>query len=147
MKTAQDYFDTGLGTFNAGFNRKIQGFTYNEAFQYPHEKQDRALNSGWITAEKMIEEGKLFYVHNFHSTHSDCKVNAFQYGGFWVCNKCGQKDVDKPWWIIKVIQDGDAWCCVGESFINLQESDNFAFGKTREEAIQKYGDLFYPATN
>lgn len=37
-----------------------------------------------------------------------------------------------------VVQDGSAWCCYGPGFINLQESDNFAFGDTEEQAIQLY---------
>lgn len=32
--------------------------------------------------------------------------------------------------ILKVIPDGNTYCCVGEGFVNLQESDNYAFGDT-----------------
>lgn len=37
-----------------------------------------------------------------------------------------------------VVPDGNAWCCYGENFINLQESNNYAFGDTREEAINEF---------
>lgn len=40
--------------------------------------------------------------------------------------------------IIKVMPDGNAFRCVGEGFINLQESKNYAFGETFEEAISNY---------
>ena len=41
-------------------------------------------------------------------------------------------------YILKVIPDGNAYCCVGEGFVNLQESDNYAFGDTFEEAIENF---------
>ena len=47
-----------------------------------------------------------------------------------VCNSCGNKDVDKEWWKIKVEKDGNEYCCHGLDFVNLQESNNYAFGKT-----------------
>ena len=40
--------------------------------------------------------------------------------------------------IVKVMPDGNAFCCVGEGFINLMESENYAFGNTFEEAITNY---------
>ncbi|WP_042372679.1 hypothetical protein [Bacteroides neonati] len=40
--------------------------------------------------------------------------------------------------ILKVIPDGNTYCCVGEGFVNLQESDNYAFGDTFEEAIENF---------
>jgi hypothetical protein len=54
-----------------------------------------------------------------------------------VCNGCGSKDVDKEWWKIKVEKDGNQFCCHGLDFVNLQESDNYAFGKTyqREDPL------------
>jgi hypothetical protein len=39
---------------------------------------------------------------------------------------------------VKVIKDGNSFCCVGEGFVNLQESDNYAFGDTFDEAIENY---------
>lgn len=39
---------------------------------------------------------------------------------------------------IKVMKDGDFFCCIGEGFVNLQESENYAFGCTFEDAISNY---------
>jgi len=142
MKTAQDYIN-GEGAILAGFNRRIQGFSYNEAFKYPNERRNRELLSGWELAEYMIDKGKAYYVHNFHESHQGCKNgHAFIYGGTWACNTCNTDGFQKDWWVIKTYKDGDAWCCVGEDFTNLQESECYAFGDTREDAIKNYGDLY-----
>ena len=141
MKTAQDYMNGPGGQAFAGFNRRIYGESFADAFQHTHEKQDRELYGGWMLADSMIKSGKIFYIHNFHQSHGGCRGHAFLYGGAWVCNSCNQSGVDKPWWAIKVAKDGDQWCCVGEGFENLQESSNYAFGSTREEAIKNYGDV------
>lgn len=37
-----------------------------------------------------------------------------------------------------IFLDGNAYCVVGPEFVNLQESDCYAFGDTREEAIANY---------
>lgn len=139
FKTAQDVLPEHLaGSTFAGFNRRVYGAGYAEAFKYPVERQDRDMYAGWSLADKMIEEGKLYYVHNFHHMEKAGHCFAFEYGGFWVCNGCGGKGVDKPWWTIKVMADGNAWCCLGTGFVNLQESDNYAFGDTKQEAIENY---------
>lgn len=44
--------------------------------------------------------------------------------------------------IIKVMKDGCSFCCVGEGFENLQDSDNYAFGDTFEDAISNYQRKF-----
>ncbi len=141
FKYGQDVMnpETTSGNAMAGFNRKVSGWTYLEAFQGA-DRMNGQVSAGWSLAEKMINKGKLFYVHNFHKL--DCEDGfAFQYGGYWVCNACGKKSVDRDWWKIKVYKDGNAWCCIGLDFENLQESDNYAFGDTREEAINDYGAL------
>lgn len=144
MKTAQDYIKSS-GSALAGFNRRIFGSSYVDAFKYPNEQQNGDMIAGWYKACEMIDAGKIYFVHNFHHSHGGCSGHAFQYGGFWVCNTCGCKSVDEKWWIIKVLKDGNVWCCVGEGFENLQESDNFAFGDTRDEAINNYGTLMFEA--
>lgn len=91
----------------------------------------------------MVSQGKLYAVHNFHHSH-ECSGHAFPYGGKFVCETCtwpGMNTLEKPWWTIKCYPDGDAWCCVGPDFEDLQTSDNFAFGETRDAAIKAYGDL------
>lgn len=140
--TAQDMTDYPAvcngGSGGAGFNRRVYGSTYLEAFQYPHEFQDVYLNAGYRLADKLIDQGKIYYVHNFH--HLDCRRGgyAFQYGGFWVCNDCGGSNLENEKWKIKVFKDGNNYCCVGLGFENLQESSNYGFGDTKEDAIKDY---------
>lgn len=135
MRTAQDFPNINFyGSAMSGFNRRI----YGEA-RYDNRYPDREIMAGWNLANDMILAGKIFYIQQF--PHRNCHGHAFQYGGHWVCNTCCNQDVDRPWWEIKVYQDGNAWCCVGAGFEDLQESDNYAFGATREEAIRNYGEL------
>lgn len=131
----------GSGSALAGFNRRTAGWSWADSFQYENERYDQAMQAGWRLADKMISEGKQFYTHNFHHSHDDCSGFAFWYGGTMVCNTCGAANLQREWWNIKVQQDGNAWCCIGTGFENLQESDNCAFGDTRDEAIKNYGDL------
>ena len=138
---AQDVLKSGNGSAFAGFNRRVHGETYADAFQYDNERQDAAMVSGYWCADRLINEGRIYYKHNFHQSHEGCSGYAFQYGGSMVCNTCGRNNLAKSWWNIKVFQDGNAWCCIGEGFTNLQESNNYAFGDTRDEAIKGYGDL------
>ena len=37
-----------------------------------------------------------------------------------------------------IFLDGDSYCVVGPEFISVEESDCYAFGDTREEAIANY---------
>lgn len=37
-----------------------------------------------------------------------------------------------------IFLDGDQYCCVGPEFVSTEESDRYAFGSTREEAIANY---------
>ena len=37
-----------------------------------------------------------------------------------------------------VFLDGDQYCVVGPEFISVEESDCYAFGATREQAIANY---------
>ena len=38
-----------------------------------------------------------------------------------------------------VFLDGSQYCVVGPEFISIEESDCYAFGATRDEAIANYG--------
>jgi hypothetical protein len=137
---AQDILKNSAGSLGAGFNRRVSGMPYLTAFQHQHERGDRDMVAGWDKASEMIEAGQIFFVHNFH--HLECQTgHAFLYGGTYVCNTCQRDHLEKEWWKIKVQKDGNAWCCVGNGFVDLQESDNYAFGDTRELAIQAYGEL------
>jgi len=135
LQTAQHIAWDASGLFSSGFNRRIYGETIAEATK----DQPLAVHQGYNYADKLIKNGEIYYIHNFHQ--KECVGMAFQYGGFWVCNTCGGKAVDESWWTIRVFQDGNEFCCVGENFVNLQESNNYAFGKSRAEAINNYGDI------
>ena len=37
-----------------------------------------------------------------------------------------------------IFLDGDQYCCVGPEFVSMEESDCYAFGSTRDEAIANY---------
>lgn len=37
-----------------------------------------------------------------------------------------------------VFLDGDQYCVVGPEFVSMEESDCFAFGSTKEQAIANY---------
>ena len=140
-KTAQDYiWSWASGEAIAGFNRRLRGDTFADITSYP-DRPNLERCDGWQLADGMIRDGKIFSLHNFHRSHEDCEGYALPYGGSHVCNTCERSHLGKPWWIIKVYQDGNAWCCVGEDFEDLQASDNFAFGDTREVAIRNYGDI------
>lgn len=135
--------DFGLsGTAGAGFNIRVQGTGHFATdLSYPSQHQDADMQRGWWLADEKARRGEIFYTHNFHASHGGCPTgNAFPYGGTWVCNTCGNSRLDRPWWRVKVKQDGAAWICYGVGFEDLQASDNYAFGDTREEAIENYGD-------
>lgn len=92
----------------------------------------------------MAKEDGIAFTHVFKCKSDSCF--PFQYGGFFVCNSCGGKGVDKDWWKIKVEKDGNEFCCHGLDFTNLQESENYAFGDTFKEAIDNYGKLMNTIT-
>lgn len=127
------------GNAGGGFNSRVLGHSYAEAMNHiQHGYGSRS--SGWKLADDMARAGKLYAVHNFHHSH-ECHGHAFPYGGSFVCNTCGRADLAKPWWSIKCYPDGNAWCCVGLDFEDLQASDCYAFGDTYDAAIKAYGDL------
>lgn len=137
LLTAQYVLKNASGMQMSGFNQAVHGEVFFDNIQREPE-----IFQGFCHARDMINKGEIFYIHNFHK--KECTgyepTSAFQYGGFWCCNSCGKRSVDKKWWAIKVFRDGNEWCCIGEGFENLQVSRNYAFGKSREEAINNYGD-------
>lgn len=144
--TGQYVIKDPSGSAICGFNCRIGGHSYLDTFQYPHERTDAERHAGWELADRMIEAGKLFFVHNFHKLSCE-KGHAFPYGGTWACNTCNRDHIDEPWWKIKVFKDGNAWCCIGVDFEDLQASNNYAFGETREAAIENYGRLMLQKPN
>ena len=141
LKYAQDLIKTTNTSVASGFNMFILGdspIKYTDGYHDAYERMQ-----GYEFAEKMAKDDGIAFTHVFKCRESDCF--PFQYGGFFVCNSCGRKGVDKDWWQIKVEKDGNAFCCHGLDFINLQESDNYAFGNSFEEAIKNYGELMLNA--
>jgi hypothetical protein len=135
LLTAQDILKNAGSYVSAGFNMGVMGHTIGDINNCNSRHNYFA---GFMKAEEMIRDGKIFYTHRFKCK---CGGQPFIYGGFWVCNGCGGKGVDKKWWSIKVQKDGNTWCCTGLGFVNLQESENYAFGGTRQEAIDEYEKL------
>ena len=134
LKTAQELIKTNNSSAMAGFNMFIYGhppITLGDGY---HDAYDRI--QGYEFGQKMAKEDGIAFTKVFKCKQGDC--HPFQYGGFFVCNNCGGKGVDKEWWKIQVEKDGDEFCCHGLDFVNLQESSNYAFGKTFEESISNY---------
>jgi hypothetical protein len=135
LKYAQDLIKTTNSSVDCGFNMFIMGHDKPK----PNDYYDYSARSqGYEYAEQMAKKCEIAFTYKFKCK---CGGYPFQYGGFWVCNSCGNKNVDSEWWKIKVEKDGNEFCCHGLDFVNLQESDNYAFGKTFEEAIKNYGEL------
>jgi len=122
--------------FGGGFNSRVHGVEFFSATDGAF-KAKRVL--GWFKADDMINAGDIYFIHPF--PHDECKCTGFVYGGTWACNGCNSDGFQKPWWTVRVMKDGDAWCVVGEGFQDLQSSDNYAFGDSREEALKAYADL------
>ena len=132
---AQDLIETPSGHVRGGFNMRIQGHSVSDINQC---NPRGPYSQGYFCADDMIRGGKIFYTQRFKC---ECGDYPFPYGGSWVCNRCGLGNCKKDWWVIKVFKDGDAWCCIGLDFEDLQSSDNYAFGDTRQEAIDEYEKL------
>lgn len=137
LKFAQDLIDSKNVSINSGFNQFIHGNTSPKRSDYGSAEQWYQETQGYEFAKKMAKENAIAFVHVFKCGNSE-KCFPFNFGGFFVCNNCGRKEVDKDWWIIKVEKDGNEFCCHGLDFVNLQESENYAFGKTFQEAIVNY---------
>jgi hypothetical protein len=128
--------DTGV---LSGFNTFVYGgFRAKFSDGFGNTETGRRIE-GYDIAKDMAKDGKIAFIHPFRC---ECGGYPCIYGGFFVCEKCGNKNVEKEWWKIIVEKDGDQFCCHGLDFENLQESDNYAFGNTFEDAIQNYGLLF-----
>lgn len=135
---AHDIFDASYlsGDFLGGFNSRVQGLDrHSTVGGLPRFERGQ----GWDKADEMVSDGKIYFIHPF--PHGQCKFTGFVYGGTWACNGCNTDGFQKPWWAIRVMKDGNAWCVAGEGFQDLQSSDNYAYGDTREEALKAYAEL------
>lgn len=118
MNTAPQFFRETTCPTNTGFNSRLRGLSWSETAADAQGQTKTKRFAGWDLANGMVAKGKLF-------------AALFPY----------EKQEYPTWQIAKCFKDGNAWCCVGEGFENLQESDNYAFGDTQDEAIKAYGDL------
>lgn len=137
IKYAQDLIRTSSASVACGFNMFITGYppiTQRDGYYDAYERIQ-----GYEFAKEMAKNNGIAFTYRFKC---DCGNYPIKYGGSFCCNGCGRADVDKSWWDIVVEKDGNEYCCHGLDFINLQESNNYAFGKTFEEAIENYGKLF-----
>jgi hypothetical protein len=109
MKLAQDYLSENVsGECRGGFNARLYGESWSKAVSgAPQGSVWAARNAGWYMADSMIRQGQIF---------SMIKIRGAEL-------------------VFKCFADGDKFCCVGEGFINLQESDDYAFGDSFDEAI------------
>jgi hypothetical protein len=140
LKYAQHLIKTKDSSVDCGFNMFIGGNKLNYSDNY----SDFGLRSvGYDEAERMAKEDGIAHVHNFGCY---CGGSTYIYGGFFKCNTCHKSGVDKDWWSIKVEKDGDSFCCHGLDFVNLQESNNYAFGDSFYEAIEEYRKLMFEMT-
>jgi hypothetical protein len=115
MKTAQDYLslDSGGECFG-GFNSRLYGESWSKAVSgSPQGSVWAQRNAGWNLADSMIKSGKIY-------------------------SKTTVKDKEITF---KCFADGDEFCCVGEGFENLQESNNYAFGDCFDSAVVNFGLL------
>lgn len=135
LKTAHELIKAN-SSIMAGFNQFIYGIGEPKRADYGDKGQWYSEQQGYDYAKKMAKENAIAFTHIFKCGKSNCF--PFNYGGFFVCNTCGGSSVEKDWWKIKVQKDGNEYCCHGLDFLNLQESSNYAFGKTFEESILNY---------
>jgi len=60
-----DHVLSGTTLYNrsalSGFNKRISGESYTDAFRHESEIFDRSMHYGWKLADQMIEDGRLFY--------------------------------------------------------------------------------------
>ena len=143
LKYAQDLIKASTSVMG-GFNTFISGGQEPKGNEYGDRSEWYARLQGYQYAQEMAKENGIAFTKPFECGNSE-NCFPFEYGGFFVCNSCGNKSVDKEWWKIKVEKDGNAYCCHGLDFINLQESSNYAFGDTFEESIKNYGELMVHA--
>jgi len=136
LKYAQDLIKSNTYVCG-GFNQFVSGRKEPRKSDYGSAEQWYSELQGYNYAKNMAKEEGVAFIYPFKCGESD-SCFPFDYGGFFVCNTCGNKGVDKDWWKIKVEKDGNQFCCHGLDFINLQESENYAFGETFELAIYNY---------
>ena len=137
LKTAQELIKSSSNVM-AGFNQFIYGMGEPKRSDYGDKSQWYAEQQGYDCAKKMAKDDGIAFTHIFKCSTERQSCFPFSYGGGFVCNSCGRNNLNKDWWKIKVEKDGNAFCCHGLDFQDLQSSNNYAFGDTFEEAISNY---------
>ena len=140
LKYADELIKTDSKQIVSGFNMFINGNSEPKSSEYGDKEEWYLKLQGYQFAQKMAKENGIAFVHIFKCGQSS-NCFPFEYGGFFVCNACGNKGVDRDWWKIQVEKDSNSYCCHGLDFVDLQSSSNYAFGDTFEDAISNYGKL------
>lgn len=117
------------------FNRFYNGQEIQEQFG---QKPLTAVNIGFNHALKGEDWATAISQH--HPSDWNDYAGFFLQAEKWI--KEGFIFFKRDGLAIKVMKDGDFFCCIGEGFVNLQESDNYAFGDTFEDAISNYKRKF-----
>lgn len=137
LKSAEELIKSSPNVM-AGFNQFIYGMGDPKRADYGDKSQWYAEQQGYDYAKNMAKNEGIAFTHIFKCSLDRTSCYPFSYGGGFVCNSCGRNLLDKDWWKIKVEKDGNAYCCHGLDFQDLQSSNNYAFGDTFEEAISNY---------
>jgi len=138
LKDATELIKTRSSNVIAGFNQFVYGMGEPNRSDYGDKSQWYEEQQGYDFAKKMAKEDGISFTHIFKCGSKNNNCHPFSYGGSIVCNSCNRSGVDKEWWKIKVEKDGNAFCCHGLDFQDLQSSNNYAFGDTFEAAISNY---------
>jgi len=118
MDTAQEHLkDTASGETRGGFNSRLQGFSLLETVEgVPSGSRWAQRNAGWELADGMIRKGKIY----------------------------SMLKTDKGSIEFKCFPDGEAWCCVGAGFEDLQGSSNYSFGDSWQKAVDNFKNMMMP---
>jgi len=146
LKDAQELIKANSNVMG-GFNQFIYGMGEPKRGDYGDKSQWYSEQQGYEYAKKMAKEDGIAFTYLFKCGSKNNNCHPFPYGGSIVCNSCGSNNVKKDWWKIKVEKDGNAFCCHGLDFINIQESNNYAFGHTFEESILNYEKIMLEQIN
>lgn len=139
IKYAKDLIKANTNIM-CGFDSFINGRSEPKRNEYGDKSEWYGRFLGYQKAKEMAQSDGIAFIHPFQCGKSK-SCHPFEYGGFFVCNACGNKNVDKEWWKIEVVKDGNMFHCRGLDFVNIQESENHAFGTTFHEAINNYQEV------
>jgi hypothetical protein len=110
MKSAQDYLNQYVGGHvRGGFNARLYGESRMKNLSGITGGSIWAeRNCGWEKADKMIRDGEVF--SRIEGSDKEFKCYA----------------------------DSAKFCCVGSDFINLEESNNYVFADTWQDAVNLF---------